>query len=86
MQIGLIGGIGPAATDSYYRRLIRVFAQKKVTLGANYCSCRCAYAPRKSDPKSSRNAGPDLCAPDGTARVCGSRLRGGHIDRRPLLS
>jgi aspartate racemase len=28
MQIGLIGGIGPAATDFYYRRLIRVFAQK----------------------------------------------------------
>jgi aspartate racemase len=28
MQIGLIGGIGPAATDFYYRRLIRVFAEK----------------------------------------------------------
>ena len=27
MQIGLIGGIGPAATDFYYRRLIR--ARKK---------------------------------------------------------
>ena len=32
MQIGLIGGIGPAATDFYYRRLIRVFAQKKSSL------------------------------------------------------
>ena len=32
MQIGLIGGIGPAATDFYYRRLIRVFAQKKSPL------------------------------------------------------
>ena len=32
MQIGLIGGIGPAATDFYYQRLIRVFAQKKSPL------------------------------------------------------
>jgi aspartate racemase len=27
MQIGLIGGIGPAATDYYYRRLIQAFAE-----------------------------------------------------------
>jgi len=27
MHIGLIGGIGPAATDHYYRRLIAAFAQ-----------------------------------------------------------
>lgn len=26
MHIGLIGGIGPAATDFYYRRLVRLFA------------------------------------------------------------
>ena len=26
MQVGLIGGIGPAATDYYYRRLISNFA------------------------------------------------------------
>jgi aspartate racemase len=32
MQIGLIGGIGPAATDFYYRQLIRVFAQAKAPL------------------------------------------------------
>lgn len=32
MQIGLIGGIGPAATDFYYRRLIPTFAQKKSPL------------------------------------------------------
>jgi aspartate racemase len=29
MHIGLIGGIGPAATDFYYRRLISTFANKK---------------------------------------------------------
>jgi aspartate racemase len=29
MQIGLIGGIGPAATDYYYRRLISAFAAQK---------------------------------------------------------
>ena len=29
MHIGLIGGIGPAATDFYYRRLISTFASKK---------------------------------------------------------
>lgn len=28
MHIGLIGGIGPAATDFYYRRLIRLAAEK----------------------------------------------------------
>jgi len=32
MHIGLIGGIGPAATDFYYRRLISTFASKKAAL------------------------------------------------------
>jgi aspartate racemase len=32
MHIGLIGGIGPAATDFYYRRLISIFASKKAPL------------------------------------------------------
>jgi aspartate racemase len=32
MHIGLIGGIGPAATDFYYRRLITTFARKNAVL------------------------------------------------------
>ena len=32
VQIGLIGGIGPAATDFYYRRLISTFASNKTPL------------------------------------------------------
>ena len=32
MHIGLIGGIGPAATDFYYRRLISAFAHNKKEL------------------------------------------------------
>jgi aspartate racemase len=32
MHIGLIGGIGPAATDFYYRRLIGAFADRKAAL------------------------------------------------------
>ena len=32
MQIGLIGGIGPAVTDYYYRRLISEFASRKKAL------------------------------------------------------
>src|SRR5580698_10034226 len=32
MHIGLIGGIGPAATDFYYRRLISTFAGRKPAL------------------------------------------------------
>jgi aspartate racemase len=32
MHIGLIGGIGPAATDYYYRRLISTFAAKNTAL------------------------------------------------------
>jgi aspartate racemase len=32
MHIGLIGGIGPAATDFYYQRLISTFASKKAAL------------------------------------------------------
>lgn len=32
MQIGLIGGIGPAATDFYYRRLISAFAGQNAPL------------------------------------------------------
>jgi aspartate racemase len=32
MHIGLIGGIGPAATDFYYRRLISTFASKRAAL------------------------------------------------------
>jgi aspartate racemase len=32
MHIGLIGGIGPAATDFYYRRMISTFARMNATL------------------------------------------------------
>jgi aspartate racemase len=32
MHIGLIGGIGPAATDAYYRRLIAAFAERQAAL------------------------------------------------------
>src|ERR1700720_1514116 len=32
MHIGLIGGIGPAATDFYYRRLISTFASNRAAL------------------------------------------------------
>src|SRR5579862_8280344 len=32
MHIGLVGGIGPAATDFYYRRLISTFASRKAAL------------------------------------------------------
>ena len=32
MHIGLIGGIGPAATDFYHRRLITAFAARKAAL------------------------------------------------------
>ena len=32
MHIGLIGGIGPAATDFYYRRLISTFASRRAAL------------------------------------------------------
>ena len=32
MQIGLIGGIGPSATDFYYRRLIAAFKARKLPL------------------------------------------------------
>ena len=32
MQIGLIGGIGPAATDFYYRNLITRFASEDADL------------------------------------------------------
>ena len=32
MHIGLIGGIGPAATDYYYRRIISAFADRKSAL------------------------------------------------------
>jgi aspartate racemase len=32
MHIGLIGGIGPAATDFYYRRLISTFARQNAAL------------------------------------------------------
>jgi aspartate/glutamate racemase len=35
MHIGLIGGIGPAATDFYYRRLISTFASKQAALVLN---------------------------------------------------
>ena len=31
-HIGLIGGIGPAASDFYYRQLIRIFSQRQIPL------------------------------------------------------
>ena len=42
MQIGLIGGIGPAATDFYYRSLIERFASKDADLDMTIVH---AYAP-----------------------------------------
>ena len=32
-HIGLIGGIGPAATDYYYRRIIAAYAESDLELG-----------------------------------------------------
>jgi len=32
LHVGLIGGIGPAATDYYYRRIISAFAGRKSAL------------------------------------------------------
>jgi aspartate racemase len=32
MHIGLIGGIGPAATDFYHRRLISTFTREQAAL------------------------------------------------------
>ena len=42
MQIGLIGGIGPAANDFYYRSLIERFASKDADLDMTIVH---AYAP-----------------------------------------
>ena len=34
MHIGLVGGIGPAATDYYYRRLISLARERSIKLDA----------------------------------------------------
>ena len=38
MQIGLIGGIGPGATDFYYRSLIEKFASEDASLQQTCCN------------------------------------------------
>ena len=43
MQIGLIGDIGPAATDFYYRNLIEKFASEK-KIGYDNCTFTCTNA------------------------------------------
>lgn len=37
MHIGLIGGIGPAATDFYHRRLIAAFAARNTAAAHGDC-------------------------------------------------
>ena len=86
MQIGLIGGIGPAATDFYYRRLIRVFAQKKSPLELTIVHADTPTLLENLTRNRAATQAQIFASPDGSARVCGSGLRGDHIDRRPLLS
>jgi aspartate racemase len=48
MHIGLVGGIGPAATDYYYRRLIALFAESGADLQLTIVHAECANAHRES--------------------------------------
>ena len=44
-HIGLIGGIGPAATDFYYRKIIAAYAELglelELTIALSDCGLRC---------------------------------------------
>ena len=58
MQIGLIGGIGPAATDYYYQNIIRTFHDKgadlQLTMAHTEISCLAGPRIRSASETSTR--------------------------------
>ena len=84
MHIGLIGGIGPAATDFYYRRLIATFASRNAPLELTIVHA--------DTPTLVRNlASNDRSAQTAIYMRLSKRLAAAvaefvsHVDRRPLL-
>ena len=85
MHIGLIGGIGPAATDYYYRRLIATFARAKVPLDLTIVH---ADTPTLIANLTTQNKAAQVeIYMRLTARLvaAGANVRRGHVDRRSLL-
>ena len=84
MHIGLIGGIGPAATDFYYRRLISTFASKKAALELTIVHADTPTLLRHlaSDDAASQVAIYEADQPLGGG---GGRMCRYHVRRRPLL-
>jgi len=60
MQIGLIGGIGPSATDFYYRRLIATFTARKSPLELTIAHADNTDAFRQSSPQRQSGASPSI--------------------------
>ena len=73
MHIRLIGGIGPAATDFYYRRLIAAFASRKTPLEPTIAHADTAKAsPRWGNGFIENSANQVCCAENAPGSIDGS--------------
>jgi aspartate racemase len=82
MQIGLIGGIGPAATDFYYRRLILALSGKNTALELTIVHADAPTLP--AHLASNDGADRNIQAVDGPPHFRRCRLCRCHLDRRPF--
>lgn len=84
MHIGLVGGIGVAASVVYYQRLAAAMEAKgaklRMTLSRGY-----PYADQEQPCRYPRAAGPHLCRSDRRAEKCGGRSGRADLAWRTLL-
>ena len=85
MHIGLIGGIGPAATEFYYRGLIDRHAAAGTTLDLTIAHADVREMSRNlanRDPQKRQRSLPDAGQTHGGGRCAGGSR---HLDGRPFL-
>ena len=85
MHIGLIGGIGPAATDFYYRGLIDRHVASGIPLELTIAHADVREMSAQPQRKEPGQAGRDLRRPDRADEEGRRRSRGRHLDGRPFL-
>jgi aspartate racemase len=84
MHVGLIGGIGPAATDFYYRGLIDRHVAAGLPLDCTIAHADVREMSRNLNAKTPP-AGGDLRRPDRAHEAAGAEVAAGHLDGRPFL-
>src|SRR5262245_59136431 len=90
MHIGLIGGIGPAATEFYYRGLTDRHAKSRTRLELTIANAECARPLSKPSKQGCPKAGRNICGVDIRLKAAGAQLAavssmGGHFCIGELL-